>query len=273
MCRRSIRRCAVRPIARVWLPCARRPDLWGIRVPARARAASHRLPCNGLPSEACTGWPPGRRPSPGQIVPRAEIRCRRGAGLPRRPGTPRLARGRCATRRGVQRNRLARTVAPGHDQRRDPRARARGGGAPGLCRQRFGPRAGDASNADGRRDRSAVRHVLVSHPGAGARINIASEGYTLLLSAPEHREAHEPAILQALLERGVDAVALLGAVEIVADLLPAELAPHPLRDDVGAGKPGRRLRGLRRARRRRAAHRSPRGARASQHRFHRRALR
>ena len=40
---------------------------------------------------------------------------------------------------------------------------------------------------------------------------LASEGYTLLLSAPEHREAHEPAILQALLERGVDAVALLGA--------------------------------------------------------------
>lgn len=40
---------------------------------------------------------------------------------------------------------------------------------------------------------------------------LAAEGYTLLLSAPEYREAREPAILRALLERGVDAVALLGA--------------------------------------------------------------
>lgn len=40
---------------------------------------------------------------------------------------------------------------------------------------------------------------------------LASAGYTLLLSAPEHRRGQDPAALRALLERGVDAVALLGA--------------------------------------------------------------
>lgn len=40
---------------------------------------------------------------------------------------------------------------------------------------------------------------------------LAAQGYTLLLSAPEHGRAYEPDILRALLERGVDAVALLGA--------------------------------------------------------------
>ncbi len=40
---------------------------------------------------------------------------------------------------------------------------------------------------------------------------LATAGYTLLLSAPEHRTAREPTILRTLLERGVDAVALLGA--------------------------------------------------------------
>lgn len=40
---------------------------------------------------------------------------------------------------------------------------------------------------------------------------LAAEGYTLLLSAPDPRPAYETGILRALLERGVDAVALLGA--------------------------------------------------------------
>ena len=41
---------------------------------------------------------------------------------------------------------------------------------------------------------------------------LADAGYTLLLSAPEHQrsQAEAPAILRALLQRGVDAVALLG---------------------------------------------------------------
>ena len=39
---------------------------------------------------------------------------------------------------------------------------------------------------------------------------LAAQGYTLLLSAPERRREQEPSILRALLERGVDAVALLG---------------------------------------------------------------
>lgn len=40
---------------------------------------------------------------------------------------------------------------------------------------------------------------------------LAAGGYTLLLSAPEPRPATDTSILRALLERGVDAVALLGA--------------------------------------------------------------
>jgi len=40
---------------------------------------------------------------------------------------------------------------------------------------------------------------------------LASAGYTLLLSAPDHARANESSLLRALLERGVDAVALLGA--------------------------------------------------------------
>jgi LacI family transcriptional regulator len=48
---------------------------------------------------------------------------------------------------------------------------------------------------------------------------LAAEGYTLLVSAPDPRPAHEMGILRALLERGVDAVALL-----VADQPPPVLA-------------------------------------------------
>jgi LacI family transcriptional regulator len=40
---------------------------------------------------------------------------------------------------------------------------------------------------------------------------LAAAGYHLLLSAPDHARAQDPAIVRALLERGVDAVALLGA--------------------------------------------------------------
>ena len=45
----------------------------------------------------------------------------------------------------------------------------------------------------------------------GLESTLTAHGYTLLLSAPEHGRANEPGILRALLERGVDAVALLGA--------------------------------------------------------------
>ncbi|MCL4183684.1 MAG: LacI family DNA-binding transcriptional regulator [Burkholderiaceae bacterium] len=55
---------------------------------------------------------------------------------------------------------------------------------------------------------------------------LAAHGHTLLLSAPEHREAREPAILRALLERGVDAVALLGAEQSAQTF--ALLAAHRL---------------------------------------------
>lgn len=41
--------------------------------------------------------------------------------------------------------------------------------------------------------------------------SLAAEGYTLLLAAPEHHNAQEGTILRALLERGVDGVALLGS--------------------------------------------------------------
>ncbi len=45
----------------------------------------------------------------------------------------------------------------------------------------------------------------------GLETVLASRGYTLLLSAPAHEEAREPAILRALIEHGVDGVALLGS--------------------------------------------------------------
>lgn len=53
---------------------------------------------------------------------------------------------------------------------------------------------------------------------------LAAAGYTLLLSAPDPRPAHETAVLRALLERGVDAVALLGAEQPPAVM--ALLASH-----------------------------------------------
>jgi LacI family transcriptional regulator len=40
---------------------------------------------------------------------------------------------------------------------------------------------------------------------------LAGQGYTLLLAAPEHRHSHEAAILRTMLERGVDALALLSS--------------------------------------------------------------
>ncbi len=55
---------------------------------------------------------------------------------------------------------------------------------------------------------------------------LAEAGYTLLLSAPDHTRANDPAIMRSLIERGVDAVALLG-YEHEPDLL-ALLAAHRL---------------------------------------------
>jgi LacI family transcriptional regulator len=56
---------------------------------------------------------------------------------------------------------------------------------------------------------------------------LAAAGYTLLLSAPDPQPAHETAVLRALLERGVDAVALLGAEQppAVMALLAAHATP------------------------------------------------
>lgn len=58
----------------------------------------------------------------------------------------------------------------------------------------------------------------------GLETTLAAEGYTLLLSAPERTRGHDPALLRALLERGVDAVALLGADQPPA--LFSALAAH-----------------------------------------------
>ncbi|MFP5406254.1 MAG: substrate-binding domain-containing protein, partial [Gammaproteobacteria bacterium] len=59
---------------------------------------------------------------------------------------------------------------------------------------------------------------------------LASSDYTLLLSAPEYPRSLEPAILQTLLERGVDAVALLGAEQTrqTFSLLAAHRIPFVL---------------------------------------------
>lgn len=57
---------------------------------------------------------------------------------------------------------------------------------------------------------------------------LAQAGYTLLLSAPEHGRGDMAMHLRALLERGVDAVALLGSRHpaAVLDLLAAHRVPH-----------------------------------------------
>jgi LacI family transcriptional regulator len=59
---------------------------------------------------------------------------------------------------------------------------------------------------------------------------LAAEGYKLLLSAPDHARAQDPAIIRTLLERGVDAVALLGAEQpaSVFALLQAHRMPYVL---------------------------------------------
>ena len=59
---------------------------------------------------------------------------------------------------------------------------------------------------------------------------LAADGYTLLLSAPDHNRAQDPAIVRVLLERGVDAVALLGAEQPAAvfALLRAHRMPYVL---------------------------------------------
>lgn len=61
-----------------------------------------------------------------------------------------------------------------------------------------------------------------------------SAGYTLLLSAPEYPRSLEPAIVRTLLERGVDAVALLGAEQTpqTFSLLAAHRIPFVLMWDL-----------------------------------------
>lgn len=59
---------------------------------------------------------------------------------------------------------------------------------------------------------------------------LAAAGYTLLLSAPEHERRHDPSYLRALLERGVDGIALLG-IELephVFTMLAAHRTPYVL---------------------------------------------
>lgn len=60
--------------------------------------------------------------------------------------------------------------------------------------------------------------------------SLAAEGLTLLLSAPDHARSADPGILHALLERGVDALALLGAEQPpqVFALLTAHRIPFVL---------------------------------------------
>jgi len=57
---------------------------------------------------------------------------------------------------------------------------------------------------------------------------LTANGYTLLLSAPEHQLSKESTILRALLERGVDAVALLGEEQLahVAPMLASSRTPY-----------------------------------------------
>jgi LacI family transcriptional regulator len=59
---------------------------------------------------------------------------------------------------------------------------------------------------------------------------LAAAGYNLLLSAPDHVRAQDSALVRALLERGVDAVALLGAEHPAAvfALLRAHRLPYVL---------------------------------------------
>ena len=57
---------------------------------------------------------------------------------------------------------------------------------------------------------------------------LAAKGYTLLLAAPEHNNVHEGTLLRTLLERGVDAVALLGSQhpQDVFELLETHRTPY-----------------------------------------------
>jgi LacI family transcriptional regulator len=59
---------------------------------------------------------------------------------------------------------------------------------------------------------------------------LAAGGYTLLLSAPEHARAKDSSLLRTLLERGVDAVALLGSEHApqTFSLLSAYRVPYVL---------------------------------------------
>lgn len=59
---------------------------------------------------------------------------------------------------------------------------------------------------------------------------LAAAGYTLLISAPDHRNTNATAILRAMLERGVDAVALLGTEQPAAvfELLASHGTPYVL---------------------------------------------
>lgn len=67
---------------------------------------------------------------------------------------------------------------------------------------------------------------------------LAADGYTLLLASPEHSDAREPQILRTLLERGVDAVALLGSQhpEQTFSLLKAHRTPFVLMWGEAAGR-------------------------------------
>jgi len=59
---------------------------------------------------------------------------------------------------------------------------------------------------------------------------MSAQGYTLLLSAPDQRGPNAASVLRALLERGVDAVALLGVEQpaSVLNLLHAHAVPYVL---------------------------------------------
>lgn len=67
---------------------------------------------------------------------------------------------------------------------------------------------------------------------------LAAQGYTLLLSAPDHGAQNQGAILRALLGRGVDAVALLGAAQPreVFTMLAAQGTPFVMMWSAGSAE-------------------------------------
>ena len=103
--------------------------------------------------------------------------------------------------------------------------------------ERLGYVANGAARALSMRKTMTVGAVVPRYGGSSfptlvqaLEARLAADGYTLLLSAPDHQRAQDAGIVRALLERGVDALALLGAEHPAAvhALLAAHHIPHVL---------------------------------------------